>query len=378
MGIKFYACCCLLWLVYGVVLTSSSKMPEYVSVQQYFSGSGRIESSDVTWAHAVNSHEALNQSINDPKIMMLEADILMGVHTRVHSLEMIPIMAHPPDKSSDLSFAQFLDTVLQATQTQSHHKGIKLDFKEIEAVEPCLVMLKEKLGEDNVTPFPVFINADILMGPVDSTKKPVDAERFISLAKTHAPYATISLGWTTRFGDDDVAQNKGDGKQIVEGKYTKTHMKEMAVVIRKYGGDPPVFSHITFPLRTSLALNSVDEILFLQGKVRSDFSITLWTSKNDPPVDNAEVQNMIPQIGRHRVFLDLPNESDAKALSGEESHHEFDDHHHNPQEGIASRGHSEEENPSDKGSSSAASNLANFFPLVAFGFVSAFIIYRHL
>ena len=45
---------------------------------------------------------------------------------------------------------------------------------------------------------PLWLNADIVAGPVDSGHIPVDAEVFLNLAKTHFPGATLSLSWTTR------------------------------------------------------------------------------------------------------------------------------------------------------------------------------------
>ncbi|CAL8105244.1 unnamed protein product [Orchesella dallaii] len=357
-------------------------MPKYVSVREYFSGSERLEYHEITWAHAVNSHEALSQAIKNPNMMMLEADIMLGKHKGAHSHQMTPIMAHPPDKESDLSFPEFLDAVIHATQSKGYHKGIKLDFKDIEAVEPCLLLLKEKLGEENVIPFPVVINADILMGPVNSTKKPVDAERFITLAKTLSPYATMSLGWTTRFGHDDEKLGKGTGEIIHEGKYTISQIKEMATTIRKYAGDPPIFKHITFPVRAALAANSVNEIENLQGKMRSEFSITLWSAKDDQ-VDVSKVESMINSLGARFAFIDVPfrMEYNAKHFQNEESHIEPDDQPSlHALEAIPARGHSEEETTSetDKGTPSATTRAVTFLPVITLGLLAAFIMYRRL
>lgn len=74
--------------------------------------------------------------------MMIEADVSMG--TVVGSDGSIrPIMAHPPTKSSDLSLEEFLDTILNSKQ----RKGIKLDFKEMEAVEVSLNLLKARTNK---------------------------------------------------------------------------------------------------------------------------------------------------------------------------------------------------------------------------------------
>ena len=63
--------------------------------------------------------------------MFLEADIL-------YENEMIePIMAHPPQTESDITFKEWLD------RSVSSKKGLKLDFKSPKAVEPCLNYVQE-------------------------------------------------------------------------------------------------------------------------------------------------------------------------------------------------------------------------------------------
>ena len=72
--------------------------------------------------------------------MMIEADVSMGTLTIGNDSSVIPIMAHPPHKTSDLSLEQFLTTILKSGK----RKGIKLDFKDIAIVEPALAMLKRQ------------------------------------------------------------------------------------------------------------------------------------------------------------------------------------------------------------------------------------------
>ena len=63
--------------------------------------------------------------------MFLEADIL-------YENEMAePIMAHPPQTESDLTFKEWI------SRSASSQKGLKLDFKSPRAVEPCLSYLGE-------------------------------------------------------------------------------------------------------------------------------------------------------------------------------------------------------------------------------------------
>lgn len=45
--------------------------------------------------------------------------------------------------------------------------------------------------------FPVFLNADILEGPANATKTPVDANAFLSGAVKVLPKSILSIGWTT-------------------------------------------------------------------------------------------------------------------------------------------------------------------------------------
>ena len=76
--------------------------------------------------------------------MMIEADVSMGtIKGKDGDLLLVPIMAHPPSKQSDLSLEEFLDTILD------YHtpKGIKLDFKSIEVVESALEIVKLKIDK---------------------------------------------------------------------------------------------------------------------------------------------------------------------------------------------------------------------------------------
>lgn len=69
--------------------------------------------------------------------MFIEADILIGTSSPN------PIMAHPPYTTSDLTFSEFLK------ELKSTSKGLKLDFKDINALEPCLNELETQ--KDNVS-----------------------------------------------------------------------------------------------------------------------------------------------------------------------------------------------------------------------------------
>ena len=139
--------------------------------------------------------------------MMLEGDILMGtLDSAPH--ETIPIMAHPPSTESDLTFEKFLEEIIKfnkGKRTSKNKKGIKLDFKKIEAVKPCLELLQKHGDSIN---FPVMLNADVIVGPVDSKDTPLDGPTFLNLTQTYFPKAQLSLGWTTRYGKDSFVPGR--------------------------------------------------------------------------------------------------------------------------------------------------------------------------
>jgi hypothetical protein len=140
--------------------------------------------------------------IADNTIMMIEADVLMGKKTGQDSLEQIPIMAHPvfppptTGYTSDLSLNDFITKVVDANK-HNNSKGIKLDFKDVDSIEPALKMLKKL----NVK-FPVWINADIFQGPVNAPAPKIDSQTFMDKVKNYTSW-TLSIGWTTKFGYDD-------------------------------------------------------------------------------------------------------------------------------------------------------------------------------
>lgn len=74
--------------------------------------------------------------------MMIEADVSMGTITGREG-KFLPIMAHPPFKTSDLSLEEFVDIALSSRPP----KGIKLDFKDMEVVELSLMIIKARANK---------------------------------------------------------------------------------------------------------------------------------------------------------------------------------------------------------------------------------------
>ncbi|XP_060821750.1 protein FAM151B isoform X1 [Bombus pascuorum] len=256
----------------------------------------------IVWEHAVNSKEKLDNALASDKIMMLEADVTLGILNGTSSNNtQIPIMAHPPATESNLTLEDFLNTVIRQNVT----KGIKLDFKSIDAFNASKPIL-EKVR--NNIKFPVFLNADILSGPVNATTKEVEAETFVKQAKTFPEY-TLSVGWTTRYGTKD---------NVTEGQYTEQQIQSMINILKEQMVTQP----ITYPVRAGLAANSMEVIKSLMENSCSfanNVSLTVWSSEGDK-VDAEKLSTLIRDIGVKKVYVDVPQDLMNKLhLSGASS-----------------------------------------------------------
>jgi hypothetical protein len=76
-------------------------------------------------------------------------------------------------------------------------RGIKLDFKTIEVLEPAMKIMARYLDSYQQ---PVWINSDIFQGPNAEGSTPVNATEFKRIVLEYFPEATLSIGWTTGSG----------------------------------------------------------------------------------------------------------------------------------------------------------------------------------
>lgn len=246
----------------------------------------------VTWAHAVNNKTYLEAALAS-EVAMLEADIVLG-HLTGHDGPPIPIMAHPPATTSDLSLAEFLSTVAQYNNVNNKQKGVKLDFKSIEVLSKSQELIAP-YSKPQVT-FPLWLNADILPGPVKATTTPVDPIKFIELGANH-PRAVLSMGWTTRYGGN-----------ITEGEYTPEQIGSMLRLVN----EQKINQTITFPVRAGLACNSQPVLLDLLRETASlNSSMTVWSSEGDS-VEVGRLKALILTVGLERTYLDVPHDLAAK------------------------------------------------------------------
>ncbi|XP_051924307.1 protein FAM151B isoform X1 [Hippocampus zosterae] len=239
---------------------------------EYFQGQiQKKDAAEVRWSHATNSRIKLAKALQGTA-HMIEADIIVRGHDPKE-----PIMGHPPDTDSDITLKEWLECV------KLHDKGIKLDFKSLEAVSISMAPLKEVLAQMTS---PVWINADILPGPGSQTK-PLEPHAFLAAVKTLPTNIVLSLGWTTKWtaGIDNPGYNWEMVHEMQDICQSLEHL-------------------VTFPVRAALLAQSVSELTWLLQQ--SDrYSLTVWTGQKD----KLKVEDLLPYrtcFDVNRICYDLP------------------------------------------------------------------------
>ena len=147
--------------------------------------SSGVADDGATWSHATNSQVLLTHALSNPMIESIECDVLLGRDVTSGNSE-TAILAHPPSRESDLSVLTFLGQVTKTPEDSEHQKAnrrvlqkhIKLDFKQLEALEPTMAMINQ-LRIANPLKKNIFLNADILPGPGNRRNNHVPATAFL-------------------------------------------------------------------------------------------------------------------------------------------------------------------------------------------------------
>lgn len=146
--------------------------------------------------------------------------------------------------------------------------------------------------------YPVWINADIIKGPLNNNETiPVDPNEFIGGCK-ELPNSTLSIGWTTRWGSN-----------FTDGIYTKEQITAMVSAIKR--NQVTNSTHpITFPVRAGIAAQSIEnlhDLVSQVNKTNKNVTITIWSSPNDK-VNIDSLRKLIFSFGLDHVYLDVPEE----------------------------------------------------------------------
>ncbi|XP_046551376.1 protein FAM151A-like [Haliotis rubra] len=242
---------------------------------------GLQDAAKITWAHRVTNMKYLKETMKGDT-MFIESDVLL-VSQDSKDDTAIPIMAHPPEVHSDLNVKDFL------RMAGTSGKGIKLDFKDLESVEPSLRLLAEINNGGGITA-PLWINADILTGP-NTDKKGLNASVFLSKIDAIFPEVTLSLGWTTEWLK--TGDNVGYSLSMVQT------MNTHAIMLRQ---------PVTFPVRASLVRKSWENLLWLLRQSRG-YSLTIWTPfPNEDVVELEDMHFVRNHSEATKVYFDLPKD----------------------------------------------------------------------
>ncbi|XP_064626461.1 uncharacterized protein LOC135487061 isoform X2 [Lineus longissimus] len=227
--------------------------------------------------------------------MMLEGDVVLR-YQGTSKQQMTPVMSLPPNTDSDVTFNDWVDKVIT-----TKGKGIKLNFKSIEPVEVSLQQLKSL---ESKLQFPVWLGADILLGPNCVCHKksgtqptprwdlPVDPTRFLRLVTTMFPQSTLCLGWTAHYEKDKD-----------NGGYTWPMVIDMYNYVQKWNAhhQPSVFS-----IRAPLIRKSVAQIKWLLDMTGAQLHI--WAEAEDEFESSLILllQIMRSKFPKIQIFYQLP------------------------------------------------------------------------
>jgi len=217
------------------------------------------------WAHSCVTRAKLEAALKDPDITAIEVDVAMGYLTGPSGsgTALVPVMAHPPVLTSDLSFETFLDEVIR-----DGRRHVKFDFKDLEAVQLCLPLLAEKSQKLAANGQAVWLNADVLPGPgLRGWRCAVPADAFFEAAQRYCPGAHLSLGWKAN--------------PVGLESYTEADCKAMAELLRRHRQSAK--GGIVFAVAARAASKNLDPLVALLSQVPGS-QLLFWTGTWEPPI----------------------------------------------------------------------------------------------
>lgn len=234
----------------------------------------------MTWAHATNSYKQFKDAVHSSTIEAIECDVMMN---NEHPAK--PILSHPPSRESDITVSQMLELQIDK-KDKCLKKHLKLDFKEIEALEPTLDQIfkadfTNELGKE------IFLNADILAGPGFAPNHPsiVSPSDFLGtcldyIQRLKKKDPKMMFGFSLGF--------KADYKS--EEGYLTSQVLQMANLVGHY-------NIASSDARIILALNArqLSKSLLVFDAFLSAYpgsTILAWTGSGEPPIAADEIQRI--------------------------------------------------------------------------------------
>mmetsp|Transcript_20677 Transcript_20677/g.51335 ORF Transcript_20677/g.51335 Transcript_20677/m.51335 type:complete len:261 (+) Transcript_20677:156-938(+) len=239
----------------------------------------------MTWAHATNSRNEFEEAVASTSVKAIECDIMMN---RNHPPE--PILSHPPSRKSDLMVRQMVRFIVAPHEGEKDNlrKHLKLDFKEIEALEPTLDLILDS-DFTNTLRNEIFLNADILSGPGFDEHDPsiVSPSMFLETSlsyiqrlKTKNPEILFgfSLGFKCNWKSD-------------EG-YSASQVSRMSDLVNQYQlASTNSLARIVLALNARQLSKSLSVFdVFLRDYPES--TILAWTGSGEPAIPKHEVDKI--------------------------------------------------------------------------------------
>jgi len=265
----------VLWILFFLIQEYDGGM---ITVQDYWPDLSS-DLTKVTWSHATNSVDLLEDALEDAT-MMIAADVSMG-------RGFLPVM-----DNSSFTLDKFLETIIASIETKGVMKGVKLHIKSEDALQPTLEILSS--FKDRIF-FPIILETDIFNGPGGGSST-ISGDQFLQQTSQSLPGVGVSLGFTT-------------GPEGVE--YTFDQLMSLVFWLTQF--EPRVSSPVSLSLRASLLnqnnVEGLSRFLRMKGNQQGDPSlistIIVWTDSEDK-VDRKALDLFVDLVGKNRVYLDLP------------------------------------------------------------------------
>jgi len=235
---------------------------------------------DQVWAHSCVSKKKLEAALQDSEVTAIEVDVAMGYLSGPGSFsdEMVPVMAHPPILTSDLTFQDFLEELIR-----DGRRHVKFDFKDLEAVRRCLPLLAERSGELAANGQAVWLNADVLPGPgLRSWSCSVPAEEFLRAAEEHCPGAHLSLGWKAN--------------PVGSETYNEADCRAMAELCRHHAKH-----NVVFAVAARTAARNFEPLAALLAQVPGS-QLLFWTGSWEPPLLKTTLTKLRETLKEHGLL----------------------------------------------------------------------------
>ncbi|CAD7964554.1 unnamed protein product [Amoebophrya sp. A25] len=187
-------------------------------------------------------------------------------------------------------------------------KGVKLDFKKSECVQPAIEIILELRLMDYVPC--LLLNADILYGPLGApgifAPRSIDGEFFVKQC-ARVKGAWLSLGWSTT---DYAIRNRhyrtasiDAMRTLCEAEICWDHFEQ------RYQKVTDAVEHITFAVNGSYVLKSRKNLRSLLLDHLPNSSITVFTGMGSLGITESTLAKILAEFDNERLFLDVKTQT---------------------------------------------------------------------